>query len=103
MYSRWIESSDNLKNVAASVESLKGREAELVFEIDRLETARGVEEEIRKKYSVVKPGEEMVVVVDAPEPLVDNTEDEPGFLKRSWRKMKSWFSDEEDEADVKTE
>lgn len=40
------------------------RKKELLTEVGQLETPRGVEEEIRKKFSVAKPGEQVVVVVD---------------------------------------
>lgn len=40
------------------------RKKELLIEVEQLETPRGVEEEIRKKFSVAKPGEQVVVVVD---------------------------------------
>jgi len=46
--------------------SLRGREAALQAEIDRLNTSRGVEEEIRKKFEVVREGESVIVIIDAP-------------------------------------
>tara|TARA_B100000745_G_scaffold290137_1_gene228812 strand:+ start:17749 stop:18126 length:378 start_codon:yes stop_codon:yes gene_type:complete len=48
--------------------NLTTRETALSSEIRRLETQRGLEEEIRQKYDVGRRGEQMIVLVDAPEP-----------------------------------
>lgn len=51
-------------------------------EIKRLRTTEGVEEEIRNKFSVAKPGETMVVIVpaDVPEAMPE----EKSFLQKFW-------------------
>ena len=46
---------------------LKIRKDSLEEEINRLNTERGIEEEIRKKFEVAKEGEEVIVIVDSPE------------------------------------
>ena len=43
------------------------RERVLAEEIKRLNTERGVEEEIRSKFDVARAGEQILVIVDAPE------------------------------------
>ncbi len=43
---------------------MESRETELNRQIENLSTDRGLEEEIRERYRVAKPGEELVVVVD---------------------------------------
>ena len=50
----------------AYLEELQVREAALNEEIARLRTDRGIEEEIRQKFEVAKEGEEVIVIVDAP-------------------------------------
>lgn len=50
--------------VSTQINSLKGREANLQGNIDKLNTEIGTEEAIRDKYQLVKPGEKMVVIVD---------------------------------------
>lgn len=47
-----------------SLADLAERAGGLKESITRLKSARGVEEEIRQKFTVVRPGEEVVVVVD---------------------------------------
>ena len=49
------------------LEELKIREGALKEEIDRLNTGRGIEEEIRQKFEVAKEGERVIVIVDPPE------------------------------------
>lgn len=45
---------------------LTQREASLQEEIDRMNSPRGIEEEVRQKFDVGRPGEKMVVFVDTP-------------------------------------
>lgn len=56
------------KKLEAEVERDKAlsRKNELTAEVNRLMTDRGLEEEIRKKFSVAKPDEHVIVVVDPP-------------------------------------
>lgn len=48
------------------LEELEIRKNALQEEINRLNTERGVEEEIRQKFEVAKEGEEVIVIVDPP-------------------------------------
>ncbi len=43
---------------------LQKRQAALLAEIDRLQSTRGVEEELRAKFNATKPGEGVIVIVD---------------------------------------
>ncbi len=47
-----------------SLTELEARTSELRASMARLTSSRGVEEEVRQKYTVARPGEEVVVVVD---------------------------------------
>lgn len=49
------------------LDELRGRETLLQNEVDRLSTERGIEEELRSKFEVAREGEEVIVIVDAPE------------------------------------
>lgn len=48
----------------AELADLEEREAALRHELERLETPRGLEEEIRNKFDVAREGEGVIVVVD---------------------------------------
>ncbi len=69
------------------IEELRERESLLSSDIEKLNTEEGIEESVRDKFQVVKPGERMVVIVDDT-PKEENTEEsmkEHGFrafLKR---------------------
>ncbi len=57
--------SEGLKSLAlAQVSQLSTRQREMDSEIAKLQTPQGVDEEIRDKFNVAKPGENMVVIVD---------------------------------------
>ena len=49
---------------AENLAELKAKKAGLEYEIDRLKSARGKEEELRKKFQVSRPGEEVLVIID---------------------------------------
>lgn len=64
LYQREKLSRDNLLVSKKNYDELVLRKEYLEKKIERLNTEEGVEEEIRDKYSVVKPGEIAVVIVD---------------------------------------
>jgi cell division protein FtsB len=45
-------------------ESLEQKQKDLSGQIDNLSTPNGLEAEVRERYRVVKPGEQLVIVVD---------------------------------------
>ena len=57
----------NKNQRSAYLEELKGRKTALEEEMARLNTDRGVEEEIRQKFEVAKEGEKELVIVDPPD------------------------------------
>src|SRR5437764_14606866 len=70
MHSTWVvygkkrESEALMKASAAHVGELQARDTDMQSKIERLGTETGLEEEIRSKFSVVKGGENMMIVVD---------------------------------------
>ncbi len=94
--STWVvwqkkQESEEMKSVSMrNVEELRSRESELQAKMNKLDTDHGIEEEIRAKYSVVKEGENMVVVVEA-----ENTEVATGTPKLGfWQKIGRFFTGE---------
>jgi cell division protein FtsB len=82
------ESKERLVRAEMDLASAIERENELNSSIERLNTKDGIEEEIRSKFSVAKPGEEIVVIVDAP-----NSDDGADKKDSSlWGRIKGWFS-----------
>ena len=64
IYKKSQLSADNYAETKRDYESLKARKEMLESEIGRLKTDNGVEEEIRSKFNVAKPGETVVVVIN---------------------------------------
>lgn len=69
-------------------EELVEREATIKSGLERLETADGVEAEIRQKFGVVKEGEEVVVVIpDEQDAARKSTQKGAGW----WQQFLNWF------------
>jgi len=68
VYQKASFAKGNRDRAEQELKSLIEREESLRAELERLGTERGVEEEIRQKFDVGRTGEQMVVLVDAPEP-----------------------------------
>jgi len=88
VYEKQALTKDNLAKTATSFEGLQAREKMLSLSIDKLKTDNGIEQEIREKYGLVKPGEEIIVVVDGE----DNTSSGSVSSEISfWQKVKDWL------------
>jgi|SRR3989344_172619 len=87
VFQKQQESGKNLARVEKELVTASERQVELEQSVKNLETIQGIEEEIRSRYSVAKPGEEVVLIVDPPVPD-DGTLSERGS---SWSKIKKWF------------
>ncbi len=64
MYSKESLSRERLVAAQKEQSDFKARHNSLSQSVSFLETDEGVESELRKKYRVIKPGEEVVLVVD---------------------------------------
>ena len=64
VYQKEKTSRVNLERLQSEISELKGREEYIKSGIDRLGTSRGIEEEIRQKFKVVKDGEAMAILID---------------------------------------
>jgi cell division protein FtsB len=88
IYKKETLSRENLQSISGEYNSLKSRQKMLTSEIDRLKTDEGIEEEIRDKFSVAKPGEQVVVIVDSSSTVEDSAKNSNvGF----WQKIIDWF------------
>ena len=65
IFKKYMISSENYSTVKKDYDNLKLRKEMLESEINRLKTDGGMEEEIRGKFNVAKPGETVVVVIDS--------------------------------------
>ena len=87
-YEKQRLTKENLNKVSIDFNKLKERESGLSSEIEWLGTKNGMEQEIREKYGLVKPGEEVIVIVNGgggdSESIVSA---DSGF----WQKMLEWL------------
>ncbi len=92
IYKKSQESEQNLARAKEELAELEKREKELSAVLKSLQSEEGIDEEIREKFGVAKPGESVVVIVeekeDSEEKIVENP---PGFLKRTWSRFVGWF------------
>lgn len=63
-YQKETETHKRWKERATVLDELRGREAALQAELERLDTDKGIESEIRNKFDVAKDGEQVIVIVD---------------------------------------
>jgi cell division protein FtsB len=89
VYGKQSHSRESYERVVAEYEKLKERHTALVRDIEKLDTEQGKEEEIRKKFRLVKEGENIAIIVDesnkAPK---EATTTEKGFwtsFKKLWQ------------------
>ncbi len=65
VYQKEAESGRNLEAATRELNKVSVRKELLTANITRLRTERGAEEEIRNRFRVAKPGEELIVIVDS--------------------------------------
>lgn len=64
VYSESLRASKEEKAVNHELQVLNEKRGRLEAEVGRLGTDQGVEEELRKRFGVSKPGEEMLVIIN---------------------------------------
>ena len=84
IYWKYKISSENYNVVKKDYDNLKERNEMLNSEIDRLKTDTGIEEEIRSKFDVAKPGETVVVVIDSSSSTSTDKNLKQGFWAKFW-------------------
>lgn len=64
------------------ITALEKQQEELASDIDYLSTERGMEEEIRDRFPVVKEGEDLILIIDEEDDEFPLEVKEGGFFKR---------------------
>jgi cell division protein FtsB len=78
-YDRYVaekDTRDRKLERAAELEKIRSKAAALEARVEFMESERGIEEAIRQQFDVVKPGEEVIVVVDETATEVSDTRPE---------------------------
>ena len=89
MYEKASLAREQKNRLEKELEELKARELDLQAKIANLKTERGLEEEIRGRFSVAKNGESVVVVVD-PSSEGTSTQDE-SVIGGLWHRFLKFF------------
>ncbi|MEK9184751.1 MAG: septum formation initiator family protein [Patescibacteria group bacterium] len=90
IYKKEQISKNNLVLAQQNLDKLKSRYDILKSEVDWLSTPEGIEEEIRNKFSVVKEGEQVAIIVESKNTPTTT----PEVLKTEtlWDKIVGWFA-----------
>lgn len=91
IYKKSRFASENRTIAENNLDKIKKRENILVYKINKLNTKRGVEEEIRNKFGFVKKGEDVVVVVTPNKKDKNDSIKSVSFAERWWRKLLDLF------------
>ncbi|MDQ3014243.1 MAG: septum formation initiator family protein [bacterium] len=87
VYKKEQESGANAAQAQVSLKRLEDRQKILTDELNRLKTDEGIEEEIRSKFGVSKPGEQVVIIVEDKKA----TSTVPVPVPTWWEKVKGAF------------
>jgi cell division protein FtsB len=88
VYDKQRFTRENLDRVSGDLSDLQAREVRLQSEISRLKTEGGAEAEIRERYGLAKPNEEVISIVG------DDTRREEELILPEvswWQKFKIWL------------
>lgn len=66
VYDKSQLAKDRRNAALAELANLESREKDLESVVQSLNTDRGLEEEIRKRFRVAKPGEEAIILIEEP-------------------------------------
>jgi cell division protein FtsB len=84
IYGREQESAKLRSDAEQKMRDLEAQKANLSGEVEKLGSEAGVEEKIRSKFNVAKPGENVVLIVDDATTTATST---PGFFASLWAKI----------------
>ncbi len=92
LYLKYREAKFNRDITQNELKKLQKREKAILLELNKLNTDRGVEGELRKKFGIVKKGENVIVVIN---PKSDKTSSGKDIKKQNfslWSKFLNLFS-----------
>lgn len=91
VYGKYRESVAENAISQKELSNLKSQQASMAADISDLNTSQGVERQIREDYSMVQPGEKLVVIVNNATTTATSTPPTVGFFGRIWDDIKSAF------------
>lgn len=82
------DTEENRRVAEIKVDELKQKKESYLQKLNDLNTEKGIEEDIREKFSVAKEGEKVIVIVDEEKEVESNTNDESFNIFSFFKK---WF------------
>jgi cell division protein FtsB len=73
-----------VKNLQRETQDLNNRQAELENSVTYLKTEEGIDQEIKQRFNVEKPGEHVVVIVDPKQTSTTTTQENSTWWKSLW-------------------
>lgn len=92
MYGKMQASAEAKETAEMELRRLTERKDNVSREIGRLKTKEGLETEIRGKFNVAMPGEEVIILVKGEE--VPQEVEKEGFFESIFNKTKAFFTGE---------
>ena len=89
VYMKQVTSARYVANAQDSLDKVTADEAQLKNAVDALNTQEGLEAEIRRKFMVVKPGEQIAVIIDKSPTATSSSQ--PAPAKTWWDKVSGLF------------
>ncbi|MEK7606262.1 MAG: septum formation initiator family protein [Patescibacteria group bacterium] len=89
IYQKQRLAAQALEESRVEYEELAERAQVLSEDLDTLNTPAGVEEVVRDRYGVAKPGEEVIILINDVSAQKESEDDEVGF----WAKLKAFFTE----------
>ena len=89
VYMKEVTSARYVANAQDSLDKVTADEAQLKNAVDALNTQEGLEAEIRRKFMVVKPGEQIAVIIDKSPTATSSSQ--PAPAKTWWDKVSGLF------------
>ena len=88
VYEKEVGARAELDAVTARRDTLEERKETLTTDLTALKSDRGMEAELRERFPVAKDGEEVIVLVDAPDGPESATEEPENDF---WATVQGWF------------
>ncbi len=90
MYQTSRETNETVTRLENKKQELADRKRAASSAAAELSTRRGIEEEIREKFSVAKPDEKVVVLVDNRNSQATSTQEEQSWWGSIWSSVQFW-------------
>jgi cell division protein FtsB len=87
------QSAARVKELENEASALAAHEGELEAQIERLKTPEGVVEEIKDKFSAVREGEYVAIIVDERVKASSTEENQDNWAKRAWLGFKNLWGE----------